>query len=593
MSRKLLVVPDVDRVEQWLLDESRRAEFVDLRDTWTVSELLERLEPGAWARRAPADPLLVQMLFGKLAGEYAASAYGPAAHTAEFAAQARELISQLRGQGATARALEEAAGKLEGSAADRARSLAELWRAVDAALLKMGLVDRGDWLSLAASRVNEWGLPAAFEVFEAIEIRYVHDVTPARLALFEALARAASSAGVQFAWRYPASGAVSCDAFIIEAVRAAEAKWQAVEVDLAPDVPEGPLAWVAPALFGEGAAGAAPELTGFCAPTHRDEVREIARRVRRLVSAGVPPEAICIAWRELAEDTEQLVEALHEVGVPVRARLGVPLTQSPNGRLALSLLELADEGFPADAVASLLESRAVKVLPDDAADPRAAFREAGVRDDSDRSCARTRCLRRSPELPLPAKRGGGRGEGPNRSPESDGGSAVGLVPQHSRARSSARVARVLVGRGNEVGPARRSGAPSAAPVIGAVARRVGPSVRERTSRGRVAVGAPVFTARRAEHLRSRERLHDSPRIHALGPQRGRRTQPRCPRSARRSGVAARRSRTRRPLVRAALSRRPDRRPLPRPARSDAVVVRRGAPAPQLGGAEVALSRLRR
>ncbi|MBL8909471.1 MAG: PD-(D/E)XK nuclease family protein [Archangium sp.] len=394
MSRKLLVVPDADRVEQWLLDESRRAEFVDLRDTWTVSELLERLEPGAWAKRAPADPLLVQMLFGKLAGQHAANAFGPSAHTAEFASQARELVGQLRGQAATPRLLEEAAASFdEGfspaapaammtSLAERARALASLWRAVDESLARAGLVDRGDWLSLAAARVNEWGLPAALEVFDAIEIRHVHDVPPARLALFEALARAASSAGIGFAWRYPASGSVACDAFIVEAVRAAEAKWQAVEVELAPDVPEGPLSWLAQSVFGEDApAGDASELTAFCAPTVRDEVREIARRVRRLVSAGVPPEAICVAWRDLAEDTEQIVEALAEVGVPTRARLGVPLTQSPNGRLALSLLELADEGFPSDGVATLLESRAVKVLHAEAADPRAAFREAGVRDD--------------------------------------------------------------------------------------------------------------------------------------------------------------------------------------------------------------------
>ncbi|HEY0880830.1 MAG TPA: hypothetical protein VGD87_04825, partial [Archangium sp.] len=96
MSRRLVVVPDSDRVEQWLLEESRRTDFVDLRGVCTLSELVERCEPGAWSKRAPADPLLVRMAFGALAPRHAGQAFGPIAQSAEFAAQAQELIAQLR-----------------------------------------------------------------------------------------------------------------------------------------------------------------------------------------------------------------------------------------------------------------------------------------------------------------------------------------------------------------------------------------------------------------------------------------------------------------------------------------------------------------
>ncbi len=382
MSRRLLIVPDGDRVEQWLLEEAQRSEFVDLRDVWTVAQLLQALEPASFAQRAPADPLWVRMVVGKLAGEHA-GVFGPSAHSAEFAAQVQEVFTHLRGQGATARLLEEAAGALEGAprVSERARAIASLWRAVDAQLDEAKRVDVGEWWRLAAERLEAQGLPASMRVFSSIEIRFVHDVTPARLAVFEALARACQQQSTAFAWRWPGSGEVACDAFVVEAVRAAESRWAGLEAELSADLSGAPLAWVAPALFAGGLPSEAPELSAFCAPSQREEIREIARRVRRLVTAGVPPETICIAWRELAEDTELVVEALSDVGVPVRARRGVPLTQSPQGRHALSLLELADDGFPADAVAAVLESRAVKVLSPEAADPRAAFREAGVRDD--------------------------------------------------------------------------------------------------------------------------------------------------------------------------------------------------------------------
>ncbi len=382
MTRRLVVVPDSDRVEQWLLDQSRRSDFVDLRGVCTLSELVDRCDPAGDSRRAPADPLLVRMAFGKLAGLHAVSAFGVVAHSAEFAAQAQELVNHLRGQAITARQLELAATEVGGSLGSRARALAALWRAVDAFLEERRLVDRADWWRLAAERVTADGLPLALQGFESIEVEHVHDVPPSRLALLEALARACTKAGVRFVWRWPASGHAATDAFIINTVREVEAKWQALEVEIHADVPDGPLAWIGQAVFAEDVRPReAQELSAFCAPSTRDEAREIARRVRRSISAGVPPEAIGIAYRDLAADTELLVEALFDLGVPARARLGVPLAQSPHGRLALAVLQLPEDGFPAEDVATLLESRSVSVLHREAREPRRTFREAGVRDD--------------------------------------------------------------------------------------------------------------------------------------------------------------------------------------------------------------------
>ena len=79
----------------------------------------------------------------------------------------------------------------------------------------------------------------------------MHDVPPSRLALLEALAKACNAAGVHFAWRWPASGHAATDAFIINTVREVEARWQALEVEVAADIPEGPLAWIGQAVFAE------------------------------------------------------------------------------------------------------------------------------------------------------------------------------------------------------------------------------------------------------------------------------------------------------------------------------------------------------
>ncbi|MFZ5442826.1 MAG: PD-(D/E)XK nuclease family protein [Myxococcota bacterium] len=381
MSGRLLIVPDSDRVEQWLLSETRVRDFVDLRDVCTLSQLLERCDPAGWARKAPAPPLLVRMMYGRLAGAHAVQAFGLAAHTAEFAAQAQELVNHLRSQAVTPRRLEEAASEAEGSLRLRARALAALWRAVDAALAERGLIDSADWWRLATERVAREGLPGGLRGYSELVIRSVHDISPARLGLFEALARACTAAGVGFSWLWPASGSAETDAFVINTVRDVEARWQSLEVEIAPELSDAPLAWVGAAAFSdEVAPREAPELSAFCAPSVREEVREIARRVRRLVAAGVPPESIGVAYRDLADDTELLVEALADLGVPARARLGVPLAEAPHGRVALAVLQLVEDGFPADAVASLLESRIVRLLGAEAAEPRRAFREAGVRD---------------------------------------------------------------------------------------------------------------------------------------------------------------------------------------------------------------------
>lgn len=380
---RLVVVPDSDRVEQWLLDESRASEFVDLRGVCNFSQLIDRCEPGLFAKRVAADELVTRLVFGQ-AARARPGPFGALAATPDFARQVCLLVNELRANDAEPWQLAQAAAKCAPGVRDRAVALSEIWRHADEALAAQGLIAAGEWTRLAAQRLEATEtLPPALQGSTRIEVRDLHDVPLSRLRFLKALAKACHAAKVAFHWSWPAAGESNADAFIIEAVRHAEAGWSQEELALERDVAEAPLAWVARELFtAEPVRRRAETLSAFVAPTAREELRELARRVRASVSAGVPPESIAVVFRELAADTEPLLEALAELGVPARARLGVPLGRSAPGRAALALLELADRAFPADEVAAVLESPFVKALPDEAAEPRRAFREAGLRDDA-------------------------------------------------------------------------------------------------------------------------------------------------------------------------------------------------------------------
>lgn len=381
MARRLEVVPDSERVEQRLLDESLVTPFVDARGVCTLSQLVDACEPTRWSGLSPADPLLVRALIAD-AAPVAARAFGPAARSAEFAAQVQVVLSQLRAQAVTPRQVLHAAHEAPSALGARAAALAELWQRLDAALAARQKVDPAGLVGLATERLLKEGLPPRLRDVSSVVVRFVHDLFPARLQFLEALATACHRADVGFELSWPASGEAAADVFVLDAVRQVEARWQTLDAEAFPDVSDGPLSWLGAATFAAHATKRpAPGLSSFSAASARDEAQEIARRVRGLVATGTPPETIAIVFRDLASDTERLVEALADVGVPVRARLGVPLPASPVGRLALGVLELVEDDFPAADVAALLESRHVTLLDAGAADPRRTFAEAGVRDD--------------------------------------------------------------------------------------------------------------------------------------------------------------------------------------------------------------------
>jgi RecB family exonuclease len=123
------------------------------------------------------------------------------------------------------------------------------------------------------------------------------------------------------------------------------------------------------------------------------EARAVARRVRDLVDAGVPPEEIAVCAATAAR-RERLEEALARYDVPVAARRRAAATEAPPVRLALGLYELVEERIAREPLIALVRSRYVAGGVDG---PRGwvpphrvarALREAGVGDAGEGFAAR-------------------------------------------------------------------------------------------------------------------------------------------------------------------------------------------------------------
>jgi RecB family exonuclease len=380
----LVIHPDSARVELALLEESRATGFVDAGSRRSFAQLLDACSGPAFSGLAPADPWLVRALIAAEGPALAQRAFGPVVTTPDFSLQAFTLRGELFSQDVSPALLADVAARVGGRVAEKVGALAAVFEQVDTRLVALRLVDPRGLVGLATRRLKEAGLPEAFERFATIEVRDLHDLPPARLTFLDALARAAVAKGLRFRLVLPWAGSPHTDAFVGGVARFFERRWETVPgAELVPESSPREVGVLLRQLFAADVFPAPVDgLSVISCASPRDEARAIASGVRQRLDEGTPPERIAVAFRDLAEDTELLVEQLALLSIPTRARLGVPLARSPIGRLALSLLTLADDEFPVDAVSALLESRYARALSQDMPPCRAAFAEAGIRNDA-------------------------------------------------------------------------------------------------------------------------------------------------------------------------------------------------------------------
>lgn len=377
----LRIYPDADRVEQALLEGAAATGFVDATGYVSIAWLVEACEPARWLNRTPVSPLGARLLMASCAHALGPNAFGDYAREPAFARAAWDLVQQLKLQNATPEDLAIAIAGLGHPPRPRLETLLNLWRAYERRLADQLLADRGDLLLAAADRLSK-DLPPRLAHFTQVEVHHLHDLPPARARLLQALATSCHARKLPVKVTLPAANNPQIDVLVNEAFAGMEKAWQGLDVDAWPEVPNAPLAWLGGALFGDAIpAQTAPGLTAFTAATPRDEARQIANRVRALLDEGTPPEQVAIVFRDLGDDAEALVEALSEVAVPARVRLGMPLGATAPGRLALQLPQLIEDGFPVSGVLAVLESRYAPQVSRDAPDAAHWFGFAGLRDD--------------------------------------------------------------------------------------------------------------------------------------------------------------------------------------------------------------------
>ena len=118
-----------------------------------------------------------------------------------------------------------------------------------------------------------------------------------------------------------------------------------------------------------------------------EEAREIARQVAgwrddaRANQQELP--RVAVAFRSIDAHTRRVADALSRFDVPVKERMGTPLSDTPPAQLLLDVLSARREGVPRDLLLNILASRAYKnaLPPGEVGDIARRLRRAVARSD--------------------------------------------------------------------------------------------------------------------------------------------------------------------------------------------------------------------
>ncbi len=391
LRRSLQVFPDAVR-RQAALRAARSPSGLVRGDAFlTWDSFLEALGGARELNRRPCSPTTARSVLAGLAQAQGLTPFGDFLQEPAFARAALEVVLDLKAGRLTPRELQDALEVLPAERRLRTRVLAVLFHAYEQKMAELGLADREDVVRGAREALERGAWPAAWEDVGSLVLHGVYDVRPSGLELLLSLAAACDARGVALRVETPVGGSPVADAALAALFRAFENRGEALtHVDLfKADVTfeKRPLAELGRHLFAERVTrdslrDAVPGLRVWSASSARDEARLMARDIRQLVSEGVPPGEIAVAWRDLGAEPRWLAEALTELGVPVRVPWGEPLALAGPVRLALDLPLLVEDGFPVTRVAELVASRYAPVLSRGGpVAPASLFTLAALRDD--------------------------------------------------------------------------------------------------------------------------------------------------------------------------------------------------------------------
>ncbi|MBX5480950.1 MAG: PD-(D/E)XK nuclease family protein [Myxococcaceae bacterium] len=362
------VLPDGARVEHAMVRAAAEDRgFVDGSSWFSFGQLVDLLGGARFLERRPCSPLTACVVLWACARKVGPGPFGDFVQEPAFARGALDLFQELKSGGLDPVGFRVAVERFPASRIDRARHLAKLYEAYEESLKELKLADREDQVIGALGALRQHGLPKTLTPVRSLELSGIFDFPWSRRELLMELAHRCEAAQIHFSLTVPAGlspevdGAV--DPFLTEFERRAQS-WRHVELakeDLTLATPPRPLAGLGAKLFSAKGASQgsepAPGLALLRAASPRHEVRVIARGVLARIEEGTPPERIAVAWPDLGEEAEWIVEELEALGVPARVRRGMPLYATSAGKVALDLPLLVDDGFPAEDVSRWVGSR--------------------------------------------------------------------------------------------------------------------------------------------------------------------------------------------------------------------------------------------
>jgi ATP-dependent helicase/nuclease subunit B len=222
----------------------------------------------------------------------------------------------------------------------RTRDLATIYAAYQTFLREHYLADRErmGWLACQALQAD----PRLYAHYDYIVADGFDEFNPNQLAVLTLLAARVPQLDVTLTYQPDRLAH-------IRSARTLDAFKYATRCDLAPHAPPrtAPLQHLERHLFelNSPRVPAQEAVTLIAAPDRVREVRAIARHVKRLLIAGVPPDEIGILFRQLDPYQNLVREIFTEFGIPFCVREGMPLKSNPLLAAFLNLLTLSANDF--------------------------------------------------------------------------------------------------------------------------------------------------------------------------------------------------------------------------------------------------------
>ena len=364
------MLPDSARVEEHIV--RRAAPFAPGHLACTVGELERDLVRAARASDACeriATPEAVSLALREACRD-AKAPYARIREQAGFARAAQDLLRTLAQGMLEPEELLALAPSLPEGTRERVASLAEVLCAAHRRLTARSLVDPGAALLRAVAQLERGGeLPRKIAAAGCLVFEWINDWSPLRVRLAAALAARMGPGRVRVRLPWPAGDRLDLREALDPVLRAFEALGDArgaPEIELQEPEEASALSPFLHRLFGTGGAARDERVVLRACASPAAQAREAAKRCADLLARGAPPDRIAVVAEGRGGGfVPELTAALDRFDIPWRERRGSPALAAPPVRLALSLYELVDRGFPLEGLEALLCSRLVRLAAEE------------------------------------------------------------------------------------------------------------------------------------------------------------------------------------------------------------------------------------